>query len=314
MIDNNDHNMKNTSDRWRGLPENLKSLLRITATELDFSSENVLKWLISHYHDCDSARYGISAHSILTWIDRTFESVLFPVELSDENWTLLISSIEDILLRYEEILIKNAPPDYKQISRRDNDDYYEENYVERYQHLCVYQSFADMYTESYWKLDRHLNNVLDATFRNMEYLFTLEEKEIGEILDEDDFDDEWHYEGCDQWQPILWIAKEVIPTQKAEMAVADALEKYAQFLAEHAKDGTTQVLNRIRQKAEDRLKTLCCSIIDDLTDKKRFSNGKDDVYLDSVTEYYQKMISASEERESGMKKPGETSCDQKGVF
>ena len=122
-----------------------------------------------------------------------------------------------------------------------------------------------MYQEKWDKMEEYLNLVLNATERNMKYLFNFKDS-----IDYSKENNEWsnHYLeelGIDKWEPLIFLGRHFIPFGEARKMYTNTLEKYCMyFYSTKSVSSDSSAFNDIRLKTEKRLRKMIDLVLDDI--------------------------------------------------
>ena len=237
---------------WKGIPDELRfmCLAEVRGTG-HYCTEPILRFLSDHMYDCDSFIFGATPYDVIRWIDTAVEMCLFPLEWHEDDWIKHKKVIRMVLERFEVLLQKVAPADYKEGYRTSYNSRHGISIVEYAQKLNVYFSVLYMYTEEWEKLRERLNQLLISTENNVRHMLSYEEAE--EYASMDDWA-EFHYIGTDMWEPLNWLYRETLPFGNARKLFEKTYEAYVAFLEDLEKgEHLSEACSRLRVKAEERL-------------------------------------------------------------
>ncbi len=283
----------NANNYWLQVPEELKFMCLVEARGYRYCVRSILRYLIDRMDDVDRAMSGVTAYDYLIWVDRAFESSLYPIEFHEKDWEENRDLIGCVLDRAQTLLDRIAPADYRSSHRTEYDDTQSVNIVELAQHLDVYCCTFYVFSGQREELDTKLDILLSDSIRNVSYLLTLEDAQ--ELLDADSLGNEFHYISMDAWEPLNWLCRESMPNALGTEHCADAYEKYALFLQNlKVYPWQENTLLRLRYTAEGILKNLCDRIIDEYEDGL---NGEVESEIkESDAEKYYEMLRQSSDR------------------
>ena len=292
----------NRSDYLEGIPYELRYMLRAHLHSIgqSYCVQGILDYLLDHRYENESFLTGVSLIDVCSWIIRSIELALFPLEQFEDIWVENCDKICCLINRAEEILKKIAPDDYKTGYRTSYERNHTINIIAWAQKLNVYYAFLYMYTENYQGLQEMLEVVLSDTQRNVQEMLSDEGAEKYAV--QDDWS-EYHYPGSDEWQTINWPIKEFLPSSKAEKVFAQVYEKYALFLYQLKNETShAEVCASLHEKAEKRLRNLCDNILDAINlDMEDLDEEEEDKrLLLAETELYERMFRESEERRASV--------------
>ncbi len=237
---------------WKGVPDELRfmCLAEVRGTG-HYCTEPILRFLSDHMYDCDSFIFGATPYDVIRWIDIAVEMCLFPLEWHEDDWIKHKKVIRMVLERFEELLQRVAPVDYKEGYRTSYNSRHSISIVEYAQKLNVYFSVLYMYTEEWEKLQERLDQLLVNTENNVRHMLSFEKEE--EYSSVDDWA-EFHYIGTDVWEPLNWLYRESIPFGNARKLFAKTYEAYVAFLEDLERRGQpSNACSHIRARAAERL-------------------------------------------------------------
>lgn len=264
-----------TKEYWKGFPEELRLLcLAEVRGSGHYCTKPALCCLMDHMYKCDSFIYEATAYDVIYWIDTTIEMCLFPIEQHEDDWRENLTSIQMIIDRFDELLRRIAPTDYRQGYIISFGSRYRPSIIEYAQKLEVYYSVLYMFTEEWEKLQRHLTLLLMDTERNVENMLLYEEAE--KYASWGDWAD-YHYPGTDLWEPLNWLYRESIPAGKASRLYAKTYEKYVLFLNKYKSfpAQNDKAWEHLRINAESKLKRICDMVLDEIEDEIELSDNED---------------------------------------
>ncbi len=283
---------KKNNPFWKGVPDQLRymCLADLSGTYDCYCTEAILKYLLDHMNDHDSFIHNVTPYDVIRWIDKAFETSLFPLEQHEDAWLDHIDEITQILNRSEELIQIYAPSDYRDGYITTDDDEARIDIIGWAQKLDIYFSVLYMYTENWEKLRERLGRLLEDTKANIFNTLIFFHDNVYATANDDT---EHHYWGMDRIEPIYWLSKESLPQGKATEIYAETLEKYALYLYE-LKSSMPSVCSKLHKRAEERLRVMCDSILDTIYDSQE---SEDDGFIAADdSKKYDEMYFMSEER------------------
>ena len=288
---------KNKFGYWAGIPDELRYLCLAHSR---YSAKAILGYLLDHMTDCDLFLLKTTPQEVVRQIDVGVEA-LFPLEFHELDWRENRGEILQLLTRSEQLLQKVAPADYKsgywtfEPCRPQNDT------IALAQRLNVYFCTLYMFTEEEQALRERLEFVLSDTERNVRHM--LRDQEADKYAAQDDWA-EFHYPGLiiDALEPLRWLSREELPSENAQMILAEYCEKYAMFLYE-MKSGMPRSWTsaHLHTCAEKRLAALCQQLLDVI-----WENEEADAIVPpllSTKDLLEEMLRRSQERQDSMVAP-----------
>ena len=299
------------SNYWEDVPDELRAMILADCRGCSgcgeyHSSKPIIDFLTAHMKDCDTTiqfQHGATPYNVLRWIDIGMES-LFPVEFHSIDWVDYREEIETILKREETLLQKYAPADYGTGYRRPEDRRLKTDIVGIAQRLNVY--FCALYSasekmtpEDMKAFQEKLKRVFSDTSNNVYHL--LVHKDAYELATENDWAEEFHYPGTDDWETLEWIAKEAV-SDDAMIEIAKCYEDYATLLYTWTNIMTSsEACIHLHNKAERILVKLCRSIVErneEMMDNNDEDGIADREMLQMKTALWEKTIQESVERQT----------------
>ncbi len=284
---------------WRDVPDELRYLCMANVLKGSadyYCSGAILNYLIEHMNitACDSFIYDTSPYDVINWIDKAFETCLFPLEIHEKEWKKHSKEIEQILSRSEELLQRLGPPDYKIGYVTQYNDESNVDIIGWSQKLNVYYSVYYLYTEQWNKLEFRLQLLLENTKRNLKQMILF--NEIENYTSEVEWTD-YHYWGMDRIEPINWLYREYLPAGSSRKIYTRILENYALFLDDMRKNSSnSSAWSILHKRAEKKLQKICELVLDDIYDNLEDSDNTENAKLISENELYESIFNNSKER------------------
>ena len=241
---------------WDGVPKELRfmCLNEAVGTGNMSCASSAIAYLVGRLDECDEYSSGTSAWDMVKWIDITFESCMFPLELHEDDWLANLDSIQLILDKEEKLLFKVSPKYFNYGHRVPDDENFRFNSVMYWQKLGVYYCVLYMYKKDDDGVENCFYRILTDTNQNLDYLLTLE--------------DAWKYatenEGLQyttpdfyKWETINKLYGQDLPTKKAYQLYMEHYDVYRRDLVElRCETNNAKVCNYLITKANKRFQHL----------------------------------------------------------
>ena len=272
-------------DFWREFqfPKELEYMLKANYYSHGYCSKGILSYLLDHFEDNEDFHYGVQPQQIIVWIDQSLEW-FFPTEFYDV-WVNNQDDLRAIIARQNKLLQKIGPSNLNTGYRfKDDDGCF--NIVKYYQKNILYSVILDLYSGEYAKMTPKLEQLLEASKRNVNSLLSLNHLDQLDFILEDELGC-YHYPGTDEIEVVNWLLKEYVDAHGA-VPIAKAYERYCLFLNELEEKSKIKsaeyqaALHRLLSNAENRLQKFCDRILFELDDMHDENEERDQLLFQDM--------------------------------